>query len=193
MLRRRPFLLLVLVSLVACTGSSAPEIPGLDPNDEVELVEVDPDPSNDSYVWSHALQVEGLPQVNVGQPTAEFLEDAARVGDDPEDYLCFGDASGSGGCSVEDPEHPSISGLTFGGPDVLAWSWDFVPDDSVAVRFFDQDGEATWQRPLQGTVIFPDTVENDPEAICACRFDAIGEDGGVIISVDLNSLSYVDG
>jgi len=193
MVRRQTFLILVLGSLVACTGSSAPQIPGLDPNDEVELVEVEPDPSNDSFVWSHALQVEGLPKSNVGHPTAEFLEDAARVGGDPEDYLCFGDASGSGGCSVEDPEQPSIGGLTFGGPDVLAWSWDFVPDGAVAVRFIDQDGEATWQRPLERTVIFPDTVEEDPAGNCPCRLDAIGEDGGVIISVDVPSSSYIDG
>src|SRR5687768_17302064 len=100
-MRQRPtFLALVTLQLVACTGSSNPEIPGLDPNDEVVLLEVEPDASDDSFVWSYALQVEDLPQLNVGHPTAEFLEEAARVGEDPEDYLCFGDASGSEGCAV---------------------------------------------------------------------------------------------
>jgi hypothetical protein len=192
MFRRLPIVVLILLSLVACTGSSAPEIPGLDPNEEVELVVVEPAPSNDSYVWTHAVQVGDLPPMNVGQPTAEFLEDAARVGADPEDYLCSGDASGSGGCSVEDPEDPSISGLGFGGPDVMAWSWDFVPEGAVAVRFIDQDGETSWQRPVERTVIFPDSVE-DPDGACHCRLDAIAEDGGVIISVDVDSSSYIDG
>jgi fermentation-respiration switch protein FrsA (DUF1100 family) len=187
---RLAFLVLVVLQLVACTGSSAPEIPGLNPNEEVELVEVEAAPSDDLYVWTHAVRVGDLPQLNVGHPTAQFLEDAARVGENPEDYLCFGDASGSGGCSIEDPEAPSITGLTFGGPDVMAWSWDFVPDDAVAVRLIDQDGVTSWQRPLEGMVIFPDTVE-DPDGHCPCRLDAIGEDGGVIISVDVDSSSYI--
>ena len=80
MIRREAIVGLVLLSMVACTESSAPEIPGLDPTEEVELVEVEPGPSDDSFVWSHALQVEDLPPVNVGHPTSEFLEDAARVG-----------------------------------------------------------------------------------------------------------------
>jgi hypothetical protein len=191
MIRRQAIVGLVLVSMVACTESSAPEIPGLDPNQEVELVEVEPAPSDDSFVWTHAVQVGDLPQLNVGHPTDQFLEDAARVGDDPEDYLCFGDASGSSGCSVEDPEDPSITGLTFGGPDVLAWSWDFVPDEAVAVRFIDQDGATSWQRPIEATVIFPDTVE-EPDGPCPCRFDAIGETGDVISSVDVESSTYID-
>jgi hypothetical protein len=130
--------------------------------------------------------------INIGHPTAQFLEDAARVGEDPEDYLCFGDASGSGGCSVQDSEAPSISGMTFCGPDVMAWSWVFVPDDAVAVRFTDQDGETSWQRPLEGTVIFPVTGD-DSDVICDCQLDAIGEDGEVTISVDVDSSSYIDG
>jgi hypothetical protein len=188
---RLAFLGLVVLQLVACTGSSTPEIPGLNPNDEVELVEVEPAPSDDFYVWSHAVRVGHLPQLNVGHPTVRFLEDAARVGEGPEDYLCFGDASGAGGCSIEDPETPSITGLTLGGPDVMAWSWDFVPDDAIAVRFIDQDGGTSWQRPLEGMVIFPDTVE-DLDGHCSCRLDAIGGDGGVIISVDVDSSSNID-
>ena len=172
--------------MVACSESSAPDIPGLDPSEEVELVEVEPAPSDDSFVWTHAVQVGELPQLNVGHPTAQFLEDAARVGDDPEDYLCFGDASGSSECSVEDPDDPSITGLTFGEPDVMAWSWAFVPDDAAAVRFIDQDGATSWQGPLEATVIFPDIVQ-DPDGRCSCRFDAIGENGEVISSVDVDS------
>ena len=103
MIRRQAIVGLLVLSMLACTESSAPEIPGLDPTEEVELVEVEPGPSDDSFVWSHALQVEDLPPVNVGHPTAEFLEDAARVGADPEDHLCLGDALGGRGCSVEAP------------------------------------------------------------------------------------------
>lgn len=114
------------------------------------------------------------------------------MGEDPEDYLCLGDVSGGGACSIEDPEAPSITGHGFGGPDVMSWSWVFVPGDAVAVRFVDQDGGISWQRPLEGMVIFPDTVE-DPDGDCPCRLDAIGEDGGVIISVDVDSSAYIDG
>ena len=192
MKRRQAIVGFVSLSMTACNATSTPEIPGLDPNDEVELVELEPAPSDDSYVWTHAVQVEDLPVVNVGHPTAQFLEDAARVGAEPEDYVCIGDASGGGGCSVEDPESPSIGGIGFGGPDVMAWSWDFVPEDAAAVRFIDQNGQTSWQRPVERTVIFPDTVE-DTEGNCSCRLDAIGEDGEVIISVDVESLSYIDG
>ena len=52
---------LIRRSLVACSGDSVPEIPGLDPNDDVELVEMEADPS-ESFVWSHALRVEDLPR-----------------------------------------------------------------------------------------------------------------------------------
>jgi hypothetical protein len=62
MFRRLPIVVLILLSLVACTGSSAPEIPGLDPNEEVELVVVEPAPSDDFYVWTHAVQVGDLPR-----------------------------------------------------------------------------------------------------------------------------------
>ncbi len=192
MIRRQAIVGLILLSMVACTETSAPDIPGLDPSEEVELIEVEPGPSDDSFVWSHALQVEDLPPVNVGHPTAEFLEDAARVGAEPEEHLCLGDASGAGVLPVEDPEDPSITGLTFGGPDVMAWSWGFVPDDAVAVRFIDHDEETSWQRPIERTVIFPDTVESDMDGRCPCRLDAIAEDGEVIISVDVDSSSYID-
>ena len=191
MVRRQAIVGLLLLSMAACSGASAPEIPGLDPGEELELVEMEPAPSDDSFVWTHAVQVGDLPQLNLGHPTAQFLEDAARVGDDPEDYLCFGDASGSSGCSVEDLEDPSITGLTFGGPDVMAWSLAFVPDDAVAVLFVDQDGATSWQRPLEATVIFPGTVEA-PDGRCPCRFDAIGENGDVISSVDVDSSTYID-
>jgi len=62
MSRRAVLVVLALFLLAACSGSSEPAIPGLDPGDEVELVEVEPDPSDDSFVWSHALQVEDLPR-----------------------------------------------------------------------------------------------------------------------------------
>jgi hypothetical protein len=184
-------LAVVLAPLAIACAEEQLDVPGLDPADEIELIEVEPDPSSDSYIWTTAYQVEELPKLNVGHPTAEFLEDAARVDEDPEMYICVGDASGSGGCSVEDPATPSLSGITFGGPDVLAWSWDFVPEDTVAVRFIDQDGAVSWQRPLDRTVIFPNTVPADPEATCACHFEALDADGGVVAAVDLATSSYV--
>jgi hypothetical protein len=175
--------------MAACSGASAPEIPGLDPNDEVELVAVDPDPSDESFDWTHAYQVADLPVVNFGHPTAQFLEDAARVDDDPEDYLC----NSGGGCDIEDPEVPSIGGLNFGGPDVMAWSWVFLPADAVAVRFIDQDGQTTWQRPLDRIVIFPDTVEGGvDDVVCACQLDAIDSEGAVIVSVSVETGSYIE-
>ncbi len=191
MIRRKAIVGLVLVSTMACSESSAPDIPGLDPNQEVEVVEAEPPPNDDSFVWTHAVQVGDLPQLNIGHPTAQFLEDAARVEDDPNDYVCFGEVSGSAACEVEDPGNPSITGLTFGRPGVMAWSWVFVPDDAVAVRFIDQDAETTWQRPVERMVVFPDTVE-DPDGSCPCRFDAIGANGALISSVDIDSSIYID-
>jgi len=193
MIRRQAIVGLAALSMVSCNAASAPEIPGLDPNDEVELVEVDPAPSDDLYVWTHAVQVGDLPVMNVGHPTAQFLEDAARVEEDSEDYVCIGDASESVGCSVEDPEAPSISGMTFGGPDVMAWSWVFLPVDAVAVSFIDQEDRTTWQRPFDRIVIFPDPVEGgSDDVVCACQLDAMSEDGELIISVDVDSVSYID-
>jgi hypothetical protein len=62
------------------------------------------------------------------------------------------------------------------------------------LRFIDQDGRTPWQRPFDRIVIFPDTVEGGIDDVdCACQLDAIGEDGEVILSVDVDSLSYVDG
>ena len=188
----------VLTTLVlsACgdgetVGSTVVDIPGLDPDAEIEIVEVEPDPSNESYVWTHAVHVDGLPPMNVGHPTSDFLEDAHRVGDDPDNYLCTA-IGGSGGCEVEDPNRPSIAGLTGGDPDIVAWQWYFVPDDATAVTFTDQDGRTTWQRPLERMVIFPDTVEDDPDGDCPCRLDAVDRDGAVIASVDNRSGSYID-
>jgi hypothetical protein len=175
---------------IACAEEQL-DVPGLDPADKIELVEVEPDPSTDSYLWTTAYQAGELPKLNVGHPTAEFLEDAARVDDDPEMYLCMGDASGSGGCSVEDPATPSLSGITYGGPDVLAWGWDFVPEEAAAIRFTDQDGVVYWQRPLNRTVIFPDTVPDDPDGNCTCLFEALDSSGDVIRTVDLQTWTYV--
>lgn len=174
------------------SDESAADIAGLDPGEEIELVEVEPAHSDDSFIWLRAYEVAGLPPSNVGHPTPQFLEDAHRQDADPEAYRCLGDASGSGGCGFEDDERPAISGLTFGGPDVRAWSWQFVPDNAVAIRFTDQDGQTSWQRPQERLVIFPDTVADDPNDDCACRLDAIDIDGGVIVSVDVRTLSYTN-
>jgi hypothetical protein len=191
MTRSLVLLALALALLAIACAEEQLDVPGLDSADEIELVEVDPDPSTDSYVWTTAYQVGDLPKLNVGHPTAEFLEDAARVDDDPEMYLCIGHASGGGGCSVEDPARPSLGGITFGGPSVLAWSWDFVPEEAAAIRFTDQDGVGYWQRPLNRTVIFPDTVADDPDGNCTCLFEALDSNGDVIRTVDLQTGTYV--
>jgi hypothetical protein len=190
MSRRAIGVVLAPFLLAACNGSPEPAIPGLDPSQEVEVVEVEPDPGDDSFVWVQAVQVEDLPTVNVGHPTADFLEDAAREPPDPELYLCVS-SGGSPECDGENPGGGTLIGMTFGRPDVMAWSWLFVPDDAAAVRFTDQDGATSWQRPFERTVIFPDTVE-DPDGRCLCRLDAIGEDGDVISSVDVDSSTYID-
>ena len=77
----------------------------------------------------------------------------------------------------------------------MAWSWNFVPDGAAAVRFTDQTGQTSWQRPVERMVIFPDTVDDSGDSVvdCACRLDAIAEDGGVIISVDVDLSAYIDG
>jgi len=49
----------------------------------------------------------------------------------------------------------------------------------------------SWQDPLEATVIFPVIVQ-DPDGGCSCRFDAIGENGDVISSVDVDSSTYID-
>jgi hypothetical protein len=171
---------------------SAADIPGLDPSEEIALVEVEPSASDGAFIWSRAYEVEGLPPVNVGHVTPEFLEDAHRQDDDPEAYQCLGDASGSSSCGVEDDVRPVISGLTFGGVEVEAWSWQFVPVDAVAIRYTDGDGQSFWQRPQDRLVIFPVTVAGDSDVHCSCRLDAIDIDGGVIVSVDGESSSYMD-
>jgi hypothetical protein len=47
-------------------------------------------------------------------------------------------------------------------------------------------------RAADRLVIFPDTVDDDPDGVCRCRFDAIDADGGVIASVDLQTGTYSD-
>jgi hypothetical protein len=195
----RPILNLVFSSVLgvllsACAGgdpgeASAVDIPGLDPEEEIELVEIEAAASDDSYIWLRAFEVEGLAPVNVGHVTPEFLEAAHRLDDDPEAYQCLGN-SGSGSCEVEDDERPALGGLTFGGPDTKAWTWQFVPDDAVAIRFTDQDGRTSWQRPQDRLVIFP--VADNLDADCACRLDAIDIDGAVIASVDIVTSSYTN-
>ncbi|HSO49435.1 MAG TPA: hypothetical protein VLS86_02720 [Acidimicrobiia bacterium] len=170
-------------------------IPGLAAADEVPLVATEPDPSTDSFTWSDAYVVEDLPKINVGQPTAEFMEDAARDPDEASQLVCMGDASGSDFCGVIASTEPDIAGVTFGERDVRAWSWNNVPEEAAAVQFRDQDGTQTWQRPADSLVrfvMFPDTIPDDPDGLCPCRFDAIDSDGEVITSVDIRTGEYVD-
>lgn len=87
-----PVLILVLV-VVACGGSSAPgepPAPGLEAASEVPLVEVAPDPDAASFEWTSAYQVGDLPKVNVGRPGPEFFADAHRESADVEGWRCIG-------------------------------------------------------------------------------------------------------
>jgi hypothetical protein len=179
---------LVLCVTVAACGDSASAIPGLAEYDEVPLIETEPDPSDDSFIWSHAYQVGDLPPINMGQPTPGFMVDANRDPEGAADLVCIG----AGGCEVVDDSGPIVAGLNEGGPDVLAWAWLGVPDQAVAVQFTDQNGTATWQRPIDRLVIFPDTIDDDLDKDCPCRFDAIDAAGIVIASVDIQTGTYIN-
>ena len=198
--RRLGFLLpAVVLSVVvaACGGDSGDSldavgaIPGLAEAKEVPLIETEPDPSDTLFIWSHAYEVGDLAPINVGQPTPEFMADAHRDAEGADELVCIG-SGGSAGCGPLDSPRPELMGLTSGGSDVLAWAWVGVPDQAVAVQFTDQDGTATWQRAADSLVIFPDTVDDDPDGVCPCRFDAIDADGVVIASVDLQTGTYIN-
>lgn len=193
-MRRRWSLLIAVLVAVACgggsPGSQEPPAPGLEAATEIPLVEVSPDPNTESFEWASAYQAGDLPKLNVGRPSEKFFADAHRESADVDNWLCLGDG-GSGGCSPADPGRPAVTGLTFGGPDVRAWAWSFVPDEAVAVRFTDQDGTVGWQRPAGRVVVFPDTIEDGPAGGCRCRLDAIDSNGEVIASVDLEQMAYV--
>ena len=199
--RRLGLLLPAVLALVAagCGGDLADDrdsdgaIPGLAEANEVPLVRTEPDPGDAAFIWSHTYVVGDLPPVNVGQPTPEFMADANREADEADELVCIGGGGGAG-CGALDSPEPEIMGLTNGGPDVLAWAWIGVPNQAVAVQFIDQDGTATWQRNVDRPVrlvIFPDTIVDDPDGDCPCRFDAIDSDGVVIASVDLQTGTYV--
>jgi hypothetical protein len=134
--RRLGFLLpAVVLSVVvaACVRDSgdAPDavgaIPGLADADEVPLIEIEPDPSDASFVWSHAYEVGDLGPINVGEPTPEFMADAHRDAEGADELVCIG-SGGSAGCGALDSPGPELMGLTYGGSDVLAWAWVGVPD-----------------------------------------------------------------
>lgn len=197
--RRLGFLfpaVVLTVVVAACGGDSGDAldsvsaIPGLADADEVPLIETDPDLSDASFTWSHAYAVGNLGPINVGQPTPEFMADAHRDAEGADELVCIG-SGGSGGCGALDSPGLEIMGLTYGGSDVLAWAWVGVPDQAVAVQFTDQNGRTTWQRAADRLVIFPDTVDDDPDGVCPCRFDAIDADGVVIASVDLQTGTYI--
>ena len=188
---------MVLV-LAACDGDPGDDldavatIPGLAEADEQPLIEFQPAPSDDSYVWSHAYQVGQLPPIDVGQPTPGTMAAGARDPESADGFVCLG-SDGSVGCGVLDGPGPEVMGLTLGGADVEAWAWIGVPDEAAAVRFTDQNETATWQRVIDRLVIFPDTIAFDPDGHCPCRFDAIAADGVVIATVDIETGTYING
>jgi len=113
--------------------------------------------------------------------------DAARDPDGADEMVCLG-SNVSAACGELDSPGPEVMGLTYGGADIRAWAWIDVPDEAVAVRFTDQNGIATWQRAANRLVIFPDTIDDDPNGECpSCRFEAIDGDGAVIATVDIET------
>jgi hypothetical protein len=193
--------LAVVLSVVisACGGDTGsdldavPAIPGLASANEVQLVELQPDPSDDSYTWSHAYRVGELPPINVGQPTPESMAAAARDPASADAWVCLG-SGGSVGCGELDGPGPEVIELTYGGADIRAWAWVDVPDGAVAVQFTDQNGNATWQRSATRLVIFPHTIDGEPDGGCpSCRFEAIDSDGVVIATVDIETGTLING
>jgi hypothetical protein len=191
-------LLAVVLVLAACDGDSGDDldavatIPGLAEVDEVPLIEIQPDPSDDSYTWTHAYRAGELPPINVGQPTPEFMAAGARDPESADGFVCLG-SDGSVGCGTLDSPAPQVMGLTYGGADNRAWAWIDVPDEAVAVRFTDQNGISTWQRAAHRLVIFPDTIDDDPDGECpSCRFEAIDVDGAVIAMVDIETGTFIN-
>lgn len=174
---------------VGCGADDTGPVPGLAEADEVPLVDTTADP-NPAFVWSGAYKAGDLPPLEVGRPSAQFMEDAHRDPAEADELVCFG-ASGGYGCEpaldARDGQ-PLVSGANFGGPNVLAWVWLDVPEETAAVQLTDQSGATVWQRPIDRVVILPANVAPDGE--CACRLDALDRDGETIASVDLLTGSH---
>lgn len=170
---------------VGCGADDTSPVPGLAETGEVPLVETTADP-NPGFVWSGAYKAGDLPPLKVGRPSAQSMEDAHRDPAEADGLVCFG-AGGGYGCELaldaRKTGQPLVSGANFGGPNVLAWVWLDVPEDTAAVRLIDRSGASVWQRPIDGVVILPATFGSDGE--CACRLDALDRDGETIASVDL--------
>ncbi len=148
-------------------------IPGLTAENEIELIEIDPSPSDESFSWDWAYSIEGIDRVDVGRPGPDFWAAAGR--EPGEEMRCSG-ANGGYGCSLVRDPLPDVGGQNAGGLGVLAWSWANVPTQAAVVVFTEPDGRVTWQRPSNRFVMFLDAVGND----CGCRMDAY-DAGGVLI------------
>ncbi len=157
-------------------------IPGLTAENEIELIEIDPSPSDTSFFWDWAYSIEGIDRVDVGRTGPGFWAAAGR--DSSEEWRCanvpFPNGGRGGGCWPVDDPRPDVGGQSAGGLDVLAWTWANVPSQAVVVVFTEPDGRITWQRPANQFVIFLDAVGND----CGCRMDAYDSGGVLIESAD---------
>ena len=157
------------------TFSPVGVIPGLTGENEIELTEIDPSPSDDNYLWDRAYSIEGVERVNVGRAGPGFLAAAHR--DPGEEWRCSG-ANGGYGCADARDPRPDVGGFTGGGPGVRAWTWSNVPVQAAVVAFTEPDGRVTWQRPADQFVMFLDTVNSD----CGCQMDAFDVGGKLIVS-----------
>ena len=158
-------------------------IPGLTAENEIELIEIDPSPSDEYFYWDSAYSIEGIDRVDVGRTGPGFWAAAGR--DSTEEWRCANiptlDSGRGGGCAPVDDPRPDVGGQNAGGLDVLAWSWANVPPDAVVVVFTEPDGRVTWQRPSNQFVIFLDAVGDD----CGCRMDAYDTAGNLIESANV--------
>lgn len=150
------------------------DLPVLAASDEVILRSVEPNPSNDSYEWDLAFEIDDLDQVNIGRMGPAELAQSRAPGS--EDWICQASVEMSAiGCDG-DPG-PAAVRFSGGSLEIGAWIWTGLARDTAVVLFTDQDGNTSWQRPLDRTVLFADTNERDNGSPCDCTFTAYDNNG----------------
>lgn len=110
---------------------------------------------------------------------------AAELKPEPREWVCIGDDTGMA-CGDHN-EGLYITAANGGGPHVQAWAWSNVPAETDVVRFTDHDGTVSWQRPIDGFVMFQDT-QNGNEECNGCQLDAFDASGNHLTGFDLDTL-----